>query len=167
MGASYSGSTFLSKRNNVGSIPTAPAKFSMQKLFPNEEVKIAKHFDIHQDWETPIPGFFIIAGRAALTSVADFTDEQAQEFIRLLVVLRRGMREKLGIQKVHLLQNENTEHNFHVWVLPRHGWMERFGTKTAAVRPIVDYAKEHMVDEGTIKEVKRMVQVMNRYMENM
>ena len=26
MGASYNGSTFLSKRNNVGSIPTAPAK---------------------------------------------------------------------------------------------------------------------------------------------
>ena len=41
----------------------------MQNLFPDERVISTDLFDIHQDWEVPIPGFFILATKRPVRSV--------------------------------------------------------------------------------------------------
>ena len=90
-------------------------------LFPNEKVIVTKYFDVHQDWTVPIPGFFIIASIRKIRSVADFTDEETLEFMKLVCAIRRGMKGKLRIKEVYLFQREDTEHeNFHLWIFPRY-----------------------------------------------
>jgi diadenosine tetraphosphate (Ap4A) HIT family hydrolase len=133
-------------------------------LFPNENIITTKLFDIHQDWEVPIPGFFIVASLRKIKSVADFTDEECAEFINLLRKLRQGMGRILEIKNVYLFQNEDTEHDFHVWIFPRHDWMEKFGKKIQSVRPIVNYAKKNMVTEEVFREVKEYVKKIKEYM---
>ena len=68
----------------------------MEKLFPDEKIIVTEHFDVHQDWEVPIPGFFIIAGIRKFRSVADMTKEEAEDFVFLLQKIRKGMWEALG-----------------------------------------------------------------------
>ncbi|PIQ68234.1 MAG: diadenosine tetraphosphate hydrolase [Candidatus Taylorbacteria bacterium CG11_big_fil_rev_8_21_14_0_20_46_11] len=135
-----------------------------KKLFPDENILTTKYFDVSQDWEIPIPGFFIIAPLRKVRSVAEFSDEEATEFIYLVRKVRKGMKDVLGIEDVYFFQNEDTEHNYHQWILPRHKWMEKFGKKIESVRPIMNYAKENMVNDSVFKEVRGAVQKMKTYM---
>ncbi len=137
-----------------------------EKLFPNDTVIITEYFDVHQDWEIPIPGLFIIASTKGRVSLDEFNEEEAKEFFDLVRKLRGGMREVLGIKNVCYWQDESTHHNvFHLWMFPRHDWMEEFGNKIQSIRPIITHAKETMVNEKVIKEVKDTVKKMAEYMK--
>lgn len=137
----------------------------MEKLFPDEKIIVTKYFDAHQDWEIPIPGFFIIAGIRRFRSVADMTEEETENFIFLLQKIRKGMREALHIETVYIFQNEDTEHGFHLWIFPRYDWMrEKFGIKVESIRPIMEYAKEHMTAESDFKQVRENVRRMREYL---
>ncbi|MSU75125.1 MAG: diadenosine tetraphosphate hydrolase [Candidatus Magasanikbacteria bacterium] len=135
-------------------------------LFPDETIVATKLFDVHQDWEVPISGFFIIAAVRKIKSISEFTDEETSEFINLIRAIRAGMRDVLAIQEVYLFQNEDTEHGFHLWMLPRHAWMEKFGKKIQSVRPIINYAKENMLGDDVFTEVRDCVKKMRVYMSN-
>ena len=134
-------------------------------LFPNEMIVETKFFDVHQDWEIPIPGFFIIAPKRKLRTIDEFTNEEAVEYINLVRDVRRGMNEILNINDVYFFQNEDTRHNFHLWVFPRHDWMEEFGRKIESVKPIMNYAKEKMLDEGSFEMVRLYVEKMKIFFE--
>jgi diadenosine tetraphosphate (Ap4A) HIT family hydrolase len=135
-------------------------------LFPDEKVIATEHFDVGQDWEVPIPGFFIIAARRKIISVADFTDDEAEEFIKLLRKIRIGMRKVLKIKHVYLFENEDTSHNiFHLWLFPRHAWMKKFGKKIQSVRSIIEYAKKNMTKKQELEQVKKAAAKMRAYME--
>ncbi|OGZ62630.1 MAG: hypothetical protein A3H51_00675 [Candidatus Spechtbacteria bacterium RIFCSPLOWO2_02_FULL_38_8] len=136
----------------------------MKKLFPNETIVITNNFDVHQDWAVPIPAFFIIAAKRKIRSISEFTPEEAEEFINLIIKLRKGMEEILNIKDVYFFQNEDTESNFHLWIFPRHEWMENFGRKIQSVRPIMEYAQENMANEEIFQEVKASVSKMKEYM---
>lgn len=133
--------------------------------FENETVFLGKSFRIGQDWEVPIPAFFILSSKRKLKSILEFTDEESEEFMLLLKLLRKGMLHELKIKDVCLFQNEDTDHGFHVWVFPRHAWMEKFGRKIQSVRPIMEYAKEKMMTPKTIEEIKENVLLMKNYFE--
>lgn len=138
----------------------------MEKLFPNEKVVETKSMEIHQDWEVPIPGFFILSPKRKIRSISEFTDGESAEFMNVLRNIRKGMKEVLGIKDVYLFQNEDTEHNFHLWIFPRHDWMEKFGRKIQSVRPIINYAKANMVTDDIVEEVKESTRKMREYMKN-
>ena len=76
------------------------------------------------------------------------------------------MRDVLKIKEVYLFQNKNTEHGFHFWIFPRHGWMEKFGRKIESVRPIIDYTKENMTNDNVLSEVKSKVSIMREFMSS-
>lgn len=133
-------------------------------LFPNEHIITTKLFNVGQDWEVPIPGFFIIKPLRNIKAIDEFTDEEAAEFINLIREVRKGMRDVLKIKEVYFFQNEDTEHGFHLWVFPRHKWMEKFGRKIQSVRPIMDYAKENMLSDNVFTEVKESIKKMKEYL---
>lgn len=138
-----------------------------KKLFPNENIITTKLFNVGQDWEVPIPGFFIIAPLRKLKSIDEFTDKEAMEFISLIRKVRKGMRMILKIEEVYLFQNEDTKHGFHLWIFPRHKWMEKFGKRIQSVRPIMNYAKENMLSDDVFKEVKGSVKEMKKFMSDL
>ena len=136
------------------------------QLFPNEKIIITEYFDVHQDWDIPIPGFFIIASKRGRVSLDEFNDKEADEFFSLVRKLRKGMREVLGIETIRFFQDEGTHHHlFHLWIVPRYEWMNKFGEKIESIRPMINYAKENMANEEISDEVKDMVKQMRDYMK--
>ncbi|MCH7828882.1 hypothetical protein IH982_03435 [Patescibacteria group bacterium] len=137
------------------------------KLFLKETVLLTKSFDAHQDWEVPIPGFFIIASKdTTKKSIAEFTSEEVKELGSVIHRVRVGMREVLDIKDVYLLQNEASKHGFHVWMFPRYSWMEKFGWSPKSIALIMEHANKHMKTDGNIKEVKDAVIRVREYLEN-
>jgi diadenosine tetraphosphate (Ap4A) HIT family hydrolase len=125
----------------------------MEKIV--EEVCVTEHFDVHQDWENPIPGFFILASKdISKQSITDFSEDESLELIHLLRRVRNAMRTALGIESIQIYQSEKTEHGFHIWIFPRHPWMEQFGQKVQSIRQIMEFAKETMMTEPVLAEVR-------------
>lgn len=124
----------------------------------------SKHFDAHQDYEIPIPGFIIVSARRHIQSVDEFTDEEQRDFIEFLCRLRSAQRQVLSIDIVYLVQEEDTSHHFHVWMFPRYDWMaEKFGSKIPSVRPIMEYARENLKTEENIQEVETATQKLKQF----
>lgn len=129
-------------------------------------VLTTEHFDAHQDFEIPIPGFIIISSRRHLQSVDEFTNEEKLDFADTLIAVRAGMRKILNIDVVYLVQEEDTSHHFHVWMFPRYNWMsEKFGKKTPSLRPIMEYARENLKTTENLKEVEKSVSKLKTYFE--
>ena len=135
-------------------------------LFPNEKIIATEFFDVHQDWMMPIPGFFIIEPARKIRSVAELNDAEAVDFINLIRRVRLAMKDVLDIKDVYLFQNEDSQHGFHLWMFPRHQWMEQFGRKIESVRPIMNYAKDNMANDETFRQVKEATAKMRDYMKN-
>ncbi len=124
----------------------------------------SKYFDAHQDYEIPIPGFIIISSRRHFQSVDEFTDNEQRDFIKFLCRIRSAMRKVLGIKTVYLFQAEDTSHHFHVWLIPRYGWMEKkFGKSIESVRPIVVYSKNNLKTKPNLAKVDEATQKLKQF----
>jgi len=121
----------------------------------------SKYFDVHQDFEIPIPGFMILTSLRHLKAVDEFTEEESLEFMKVLRAARQLQRDVLGIDTVYLHQEEDTSYHFHLWMFPRYDWMEpQFGRKAESMRPIMEYARSELKTEENLskldEDVKRL-----------
>ena len=128
----------------------------MKNLFPDEVILTTDNFIVAQDWEVPIAGFFILSSKRKIRSIAEFTDDEAKEFGVLIKKVRGGMLETLGINDVYFFQNEDSVHDFHLWMFPRYEWMKKFGIKIESVRPIMQYAQNLEITDKLLAEVKKI-----------
>jgi diadenosine tetraphosphate (Ap4A) HIT family hydrolase len=133
-------------------------------LFPEDIIITTNNFSVGQDWEIPIPGFFILAPLRKIKSITEFTKDELSEYIDITQKIRFGMKDVLNIDIVYFFQNEDTSHNFHLWIFPRYEWMNKFGFGIQSVKPIMNYAKENMVTDLVITEVKKCVNKMKIYL---
>ena len=63
------------------------------------------HFDAHQDYEVPIPGFIIISSRRHFKSVDEFTEKEQKDFIKFLFRLRSAMNRSYQKTRIPLPMN--------------------------------------------------------------
>jgi diadenosine tetraphosphate (Ap4A) HIT family hydrolase len=124
------------------------------------------HFDAHQDYEVPIPGFIIISSRRHFKSVDEFTEKEQKDFIKFLFRLRSAMRQVLGIRVVHIFHREDTAHHFHFCLMPRYGWMKKFGEKIESARPIVEFAKKNLKAKNNINKVDKATRKLKQFFKN-
>ncbi len=111
------------------------------------------YFQARQDYAIPIPGFVIIGSKRHIQSIDEFTSAERTDFIELLFTMRKRMRERLSIDTVYLIQEEDSPH-FHIWLFPRYDWMKDFGKKIKSVKPIMQWAKEHLTEPENIQAVQ-------------
>ncbi|MFA5930942.1 MAG: diadenosine tetraphosphate hydrolase [archaeon] len=122
-----------------------------------------KHFILGQDWENPIPAFFIVEPkRKTMKSILDMTKEEYADYSKMVLKTRILMKEGLGIKTVFFYQEEIATH-FHTWVLPRYEWMEKFGRSIESVRTIMKYSEEKMMTPKDIASVKEVLEKAKKY----
>ena len=133
----------------------------MTKKYPFTDLEIirTKNFNLWQDWEKPIAGFFILAPNRDIKYIDEFTKEESYEFMDILIKTKKLMRQKLNIDSVYIYENESMD-RFHLWIFPQLEWMKKFWEWIESVRPIMNYAKENMFTEKNIIEVKKYVEIM-------
>jgi hypothetical protein len=134
-----------------------PQQAPASALFPNSVIYKTANFRVAQDWEVPIPAFYIISSVKRCRSIIDFTNEEILELMDVQRLVRQGMKDLLGISDVYFFQNEDSAHGFHIWMFPRHDWMDKkdFGRKIESVRTIMEYAVKHMQNEEVFDQIDR------------
>jgi hypothetical protein len=68
----------------------------------------------------------------------------------------------LAIEHVYYFYNEDTKHHFHVWVVPRHPWMRKFGRSIESVRPALLHARDDMSGQNKVAEVERAADLLRK-----
>ncbi|MBL8518368.1 MAG: diadenosine tetraphosphate hydrolase [Betaproteobacteria bacterium] len=112
-------------------------------------------FHAHQDIAYPIPGLVIVASKRHIKALDELTGDEAAEFMALVHAIRVQQRQVLGIEHVYYFYNEDTTHHFHLWMVPRYGWMSRFGRSVESLRPVLLHARDHMNSPEELAEVTR------------
>lgn len=122
------------------------------------------NFDVQQDYEVPIVGFFVIASKRHLVGFHEFNEKEKKEFMDLLCKLRKGMKEVLNITYVKILFREDTieskqnPSHFHIALLPIYPWIGNLSSIE-----IFEYAKKKLRTKKNIVKVKNAVNKMKRY----
>lgn len=137
----------------------------MTILFPEWIIRENDRFIVEQDREVPIRWFSIIKPTRKINGIDSFTDNEAEEFIKITRKIRKWMREKLLIDDVYLFQNEDSRHNFHLRLFPRHPWMKEFWIKIESVREIMNHATLYRTDKQYIDDVETGIDIMRKRME--
>lgn len=152
---------YRGETTNVGCLGCAREDGTTERI---GTVLTTEYFDVHQDFEVPIPGFMILASRRHFESIDQLTPDELTDFTSVLMRSRQAMRKALGIDTVYLFQNEDTAHHFHMWLFPRYPWMtEQFGVKIESVRPIMQYAKEHLMTPENIARIEKDVATLKEF----
>ena len=118
------------------------------------------HYHAHQDVTYPVPGQVIVASKRHVRNLDELSVGELKELLPILVKIRAAQRAILDIETVYYFYNEDTTHHFHVWMVPRHGWMKQFGRSIQAVRPALLHARAEMTSRAHITEVRRAVEML-------
>lgn len=78
---------------------------------------------VRQDAEFPVPAFYIIGIKEPVASIADVPEDTAALLGLLTHIIRKGMKEVLGVQRVNIYLEEKLKNpHYHSWLLPM--WQE-------------------------------------------
>lgn len=121
-----------------------------------------EYYHAHQDVAYPVPGQVIVTTKRHLRNLDELSPDEIEELLPILVKIRAAQRAILGIETVYYFYNEDTTHHFHVWMVPRHGWMKQFGRSIESVRPALLHARAQMTSRAQIAEVQRAVEMLRR-----
>lgn len=127
----------------------------------------SEYFYANHDCEIPIPGFLIVSSKRHVKSIDEFTKDERYDFIDFVSRIRSAMRDLLAIEEVKLIQSENSEYHFHLWLFPL--WPElamKFGKGTRSVQLMVDYALEKWKTREKIDLIENYVEQLKNYLEN-
>ena len=135
---------------------------SKKYLFKDCLIHETSNFRVYQDWEIPVPGFLVISSKKEKHSILDFSHKEYLEFVELVLLCRKKLREILNVNKVYFFQSEDSDTGFHYLLYPRYSWMDKFGKKLKSMKPSMDYAEMKMVDSKNVAKVKEVAEELRK-----
>jgi diadenosine tetraphosphate (Ap4A) HIT family hydrolase len=133
---------------------------------PGGIIKETEHFILHQDPNNAIPGFLIIALKRHISSFANFTEQEMNEFIKLLNEARNALIKIKDIEYCTMIQEEKAQH-FHFWILPKYNWMNNiFDGKIENIHRMLKYGKMNWINNEHIRNVLNTVNTLKLIISN-
>ncbi|WP_132221317.1 HIT family protein [Laceyella sacchari] len=125
-----------------------------------------KFFHAHQDVAYPARGLVILASKRHVKCLDELTEEELNDYIHTLHLIRKAQRKVLGIEQVYYFYfyNEDTTHHFHTWMVPRYDWMDQFGRSIESVRPVLLHARQKRNDQDEIKKIIEAIHALKNYL---
>ena len=116
------------------------------------------------DPEIPIPGFLVVSSKRHVNSFSELNKEERYEFIDIISLAEKAMRELKITEEITLVQEERSKH-LHVWIFPNYPWMkEKFGKGITYLREISEFAQNN-VNENGINEILSVIEKIKKYFE--
>jgi diadenosine tetraphosphate (Ap4A) HIT family hydrolase len=118
-------------------------------------------FGVYQDFETSIPGFYVLETKRYVKSILQFNRGERLKYAPLVFKVRSAMAEALGITEVTFIQEERSGH-FHLWLFPHYDWMERIQKpRVENIRSLMDYAIDFRETTSFAQDNMRITQVFD------
>ena len=120
-------------------------------------------FTLSQDWELPIPGFFIVSPKRCVDVLSALTKEERDEMFEIVDRTIRILKKNQVCEHFNVLFEEKEGRHLHVWIMPRHEWMKEVAPYiTDELGAVLDYALANMKTEENYKKIDRITEIVRR-----
>ena len=118
-------------------------------------------FNMSQDWELPIPAFFVVSPNRCVDNFGDLTFEEQIEIYDIVNKTIKILRENNVCDRFNVIFEEKENRHFHIWIMPRYKWMEdKFGNITQNIGNIFKYAKSDMRTEEVFNQINNITNLV-------
>ena len=122
-----------------------------------------ERFTLSQDWELPIPGFFIVSPKRCVDVLSALTKEERDEMFEIVDRTIRILKKNQVCEHFNVLFEEKEGRHLHVWIMPRQDWMKDVAPYiTDQLGAVLDYALEHMKTEENYKKIDAITEMVRR-----
>ena len=118
-------------------------------------------FTLSQDWELPIPGFFIVSPKRCVANFAEFTLEERAEMFEIVDKTIKILKENNVCNGFNVIFEEKQGRHFHIWIMPRHEWMsDLVGDIIDNIGEIFEYAKNNLRTTESFEKIKQLTDIV-------
>lgn len=118
-------------------------------------------FILSQDWELPIPGFFVVSPKRHIETFDELTIEERNEIFEIVNKTIKILREKNICDRFNVVFEEKK--HFHIWIMPRYKWMTDLNSNIMSnIGLVFEYAKNNMRTEENKKRIKRITEIVKK-----
>ena len=119
-----------------------------------------ERFTLSQDWELPIEGFFVVTPKRCVECFSELSSDEQHEMFDIVNKTIKILRENNICERFNVLFEEKENRHLHVWIMPRHEWMEQFGSITKHIDDIFNYAKDNFRNEDVYKRINEISSIV-------
>lgn len=118
--------------------------------------------NISADPEIPIKGFMVLGINKHIKSLNEMT---ATERVNVVETLNKTIEviKKSNIAKEVLLIQEEKANHFHIWIVPIHDWMDKFGKNVRNIKEIINYAKQNFNEDKKEELLQAIEDIKNGF----
>jgi diadenosine tetraphosphate (Ap4A) HIT family hydrolase len=118
--------------------------------------------NISADPEIPIKGFMVLGINKHIKSLNEMT---ATERVNVVETLNKTIEviKKSNIAKEVLLIQEEKANHFHIWIVPIHDWMDKFGRNVRNIKEIINYAKQNFNEDKKEELLQAIEDIKNGF----
>ena len=122
-----------------------------------------EYFTVAQDFELPINGFIIISSIRHVEKFTELTDEERESLFKLMNKTLGILENNKIAERYNIILEEKENCHFHVWLMPRHKWMdEKFGKITKNIKPIMDYSINNMRTQENFEQIAKTCELLKQ-----
>lgn len=125
-----------------------------------------ERFTLSQDWELPIPGFFVISPKRCVDNFEELTEKERVEIFEIINMTIKILRENNVCDRFNVVFEEKEKIHFHIWIMPRYKWMNNLvGNPIKNIDKIFSYSKENMRTQEVYQEILEITNIVKSYYE--
>ena len=118
-------------------------------------------FMLSQDWELPIPGFLVVSPKRHIEKFCELTSDEKIKIFEIVDKSINILRENNICDNFNVIFEEKPGIHFHIWVMPRHDWMNKeFGNPTKRIDDVFKYAKNNLRDCKNLEYINKITDII-------
>lgn len=120
-------------------------------------------FVLSQDWELPIQGFFVVSLKRHVENFSELTDIERNKLFEIANRTIKILKDNKICDRFNVIFEEKAGRHFHVWIMPRHKWMEELaGNIIGHLNDILSYALENFRTQENYDKIKEISEIVSR-----
>ena len=124
-------------------------------------------FTLSQDWELPIPGFFVVSPKKHIEKFCELTSDEKIKIFEIVDKCMLILRENNICYNYNVIFEEKPGIHFHIWIMPRHDWMDKeFGNPTKRIADVFEYAKHNFRGPKDLEYINRINEIVRSNWKN-
>lgn len=120
--------------------------------------------NISADPEIPIKGFMVLGINKHIKSLNEMTSTERFNVVETLNKTIEVIKKSDIAKEVLLIQEEKASH-FHIWIVPIHDWMDKFGRNVRNIKEIINYAKQNFNEDQKVELLQAIEKIKIEFKE--
>ena len=124
-------------------------------------------FILSQDFELPIQGFFVVSPIRHIETFWELTENERVEIFEIVNKTIEILKNNNICERFNVIFEEKKNRHFHIWIMPRHKWMEEFGGNIINnIGKIFEYSKTNMRTKGNLEKINEITNIVRKEFKN-